>query len=81
MIDYAAKLYYPEPNKQHGDVLIWCTVREAIEWQRFSAKRARPGFTYLSDEVALEDFMAVHWASYDLKAWKTAPLLHMREKL
>jgi hypothetical protein len=45
---------------------VYCRVSEstAIATQKASAKIARPDFQYASDEMALDDFMTVHWARF-----------------
>ena len=45
---------------------VFCrvTVRTAVAAQKFSSAQAKEGFTYVSDEDALDDFMVVHWANH-----------------
>lgn len=39
------------------------TEAEAINQQRETARKARPGYEYKTDEEALDDFLIVHWAT------------------
>lgn len=51
---------YPDPER--GDVLEFFTREEAIATQKASA--ARSNYVYASDEIALADFMVVHYATW-----------------
>lgn len=37
-------------------------LQTAVDAQKFSAASAKPGFTYETDEAALDDFITVRWA-------------------
>lgn len=62
MIDYDRIVIWEEPDES-GDVTRRVTVHWAVQNQRQSAELR--GHTYVSDEVALEDFMVVHWAWFE----------------
>ena len=62
------RLSYCEPGEDGSGITVTVTVAEAIERQRAAlaaSKVARPGFQYESDEQALEDFIAIHWAWWE----------------
>lgn len=83
MINPRRKLYWVEPYDESGKehVIVWCTVTEAIEWEKAIAARVKPGFVYGSAREALMDFIGTHWATYSVKSWQPAPLIHMKERL
>jgi hypothetical protein len=58
-------LIYHEPHKIHGYNTIRISEADAIAKQRASCVRARDVDLYESDEEALNDFIAVHWAEWE----------------
>jgi hypothetical protein len=56
-------VYYVQPDNDGRPVNCFLTEAEAIA--RAKAVAASVGFSYATDEAALADFMAVHWASFD----------------
>ena len=55
-------LEYCEPYED-GTNVIRVTVEEAIK--RIKETANHRGYTYSNDEDALQDFIAVNWASYE----------------
>lgn len=53
-------LQYHEPDEQGRDRVICVSTQEAINTSRTTAYRH--GYSYTSDQEALEDFIAVNWA-------------------
>lgn len=49
-----------EPSEDNQPITFTCSEKEAIDRQRSIA--ASRGFTYESDDDALQDFMVVNWA-------------------
>jgi len=58
-------LIYHEPHEIHGYNTIRVSEADAIVKQRASCVRTRGVDLYDSDEEALLDFIAVHWASFE----------------
>jgi hypothetical protein len=58
-------LIYHEPHEIHGHTTIRVSEADAIAEQRASCVRTRGVDLYESDEVALLDFIALHWASWE----------------
>jgi hypothetical protein len=60
-------LYWIEQdNPDNPDSYKICTISEAdaIEKQRKFVSHFRPDFQYKDDQQALDDFIAVNWATY-----------------
>lgn len=55
-------LQYIEPDEQDNPKIIRVSVEEAIKKSKLVAEYA--DYTYESDEEALQDFIAVNWASW-----------------
>lgn len=55
-------LQYCEPDGENNTRVIRVSVEEAIKQSKTNAYRH--GYTYLNDEEALQDFIAVNWASW-----------------
>lgn len=51
------------PSLPPGSEIICISTKDAINRQRYTAALDRPGFVYQSDDEALDDFIAVHWAT------------------
>jgi hypothetical protein len=51
-------VYYVQPDNDGRPVACFLTEAEAIA-------RAKAVHSYATDEAALADFMAVHWASFE----------------
>lgn len=56
-------LVYSEPDYQDNIVIYRVTVEDAIEKQIAYAKNM--GYFYPSQDAALSDFIALHWAKYE----------------
>ena len=56
-------LQYCEPDGENNTKVIRVSVEEAIKRAKETANRHN--FTYENDEEALQDFIAVNWASYE----------------
>ena len=55
-------LQYCEPDGENNTKVIRVSVEEAIKQSKTNAYRH--GYTYSNDEEALQDFIAVNWASW-----------------
>ena len=55
-------LQYSEPDMDGKQKIVRVSVQEAIKRSKLVAEYA--DYTYESDEEALQDFIAVHWASW-----------------
>ena len=55
-------LQYTEPDEDGNIKVIRVSVEEAIKRSKLVAQYA--DYAYESDEEALQDFIAVHWASW-----------------
>lgn len=53
----------PYDADANGCMEIRMTVEDVIKCQRARVAQVKPEFVYESDEQALFDFIAVHWAS------------------
>ena len=53
-------LRYSEPDEDNNTKVVRVSVEEAIKESKTNAYRH--GYTYLNDEEALLDFIAVNWA-------------------
>jgi hypothetical protein len=62
VIIYSDQLAYCESSECDGEVTVTITVEEAVARQRAAAASSRPDFSYASDQEALDDFIAIHWA-------------------
>lgn len=51
-------LYYVDPHPTGGTCYVKLTEEQAVEWQKKI-------HDYKSDGEALDDFIVVHWASYE----------------
>ena len=52
-------LAYDEPHPSGGNCHITMTKKQAIIW---AGKSCPSGFNYETEQEALEDFIAIHWA-------------------
>jgi hypothetical protein len=55
-------LQYCEPDGENNTKVIRVSVEEAIKQSKTNAYRH--GYAYSNDEEALQDFIAVNWASW-----------------
>lgn len=55
-------LQYSEPDGENNTKVIRVSVEEAIKQSKTNAYRH--GYAYSNDEEALQDFIAVNWASW-----------------
>jgi len=62
MGDSVKRIWYVHPSlvEGGGDYCVSLTKEQAIEFQKKAA--ASKGYTYSSNEDALDDFMVIHWA-------------------
>lgn len=56
-------LRYSEPDMDGKQKIIRVSVEQAVKQAKYIAERLN--YIYESDEEALQDFIAVNWASYE----------------
>jgi hypothetical protein len=56
-------LRYSEPDADGKQKIVRISVEDAIKRAKLVAEYLN--YTYVSDEEALQDFIAVNWASYE----------------
>lgn len=59
-MEHTKILHFDELHPKGGDCHVTLTERQAIDW----ARKAHPD-RYETDELALEDFITIHWAYYE----------------
>ena len=59
---FTRKLKYDEPGENEEHIINIITEENAIKFQKEKLKKL--GYVYMDDQMALDDFIAVNWASY-----------------